>query len=226
MDHAQGRRGGAEGQVAVGVLPRFLLVLLAATTCLAAAAQPDEHRQRLAAELTVMAGDVGRIASGTESALHREGLQDRLAGALSSLPLLLRSAGADAAAVPPLRGALSRRDWRALHTGLQELQREHPLDLATVLPDRPSPQRLRLGAAIHRQACAGCHDTPSTQTRLPAFNLFDQFRRMPRAEFAARLLLGVRGDSSTAFHNPFSHLEIGALMAYYASGGADKAARK
>lgn len=225
MDHAQGRRGGAEGQIAVGVLPRFLLVLLAATTCLAAAAQ-DEHRQRLAAELTVMAGDVGRIASGTEAALHLEGLQDRLAGAFSSLPLLLRSAGADAAVVPPLRGALSRRDWRTLHTGLKDLQRKYPLDLATILPDWPNPQQLRLGAAIHRQACAGCHDTPSTQTKLPAFNLFDQIRRMPRAEFAARLLMGVRGDGSTAFHNPFSNLEIGALVAYYENGPADKADRK
>ena len=203
----------------------MLLVLVTATTCVAAAAQ-DEHRQRLAAELTVMAGDAGRIVSGTEPALHLEGLRDRLAGALSSLPLLLRSAGGDAAIVPALRGALARRDWRSPAPGLKDLQRKHPLDLATILADQPSPQRLRLGAAIHRQACAGCHDAPSTQTRLPAFNLFDQVRRMPRAEFAARLLIGVRGDRSTALRNPFSSLEIGALIAYYESGQAGKADRK
>lgn len=225
MDHAQGRFDGAEGQIAVEVLPRFFLVLFAATVCCVAAAAQDEHRQRLAAELTVMAGDVRRVASGTEPALHRAGLQDRLAGAFSTLPLLLRSADGDASVVPALRAALARRDWPALRAGLNELQRKHPLDLTTLLAEPTSPQRLRLGAAIHRQACAGCHDTPWTQTKLPAFNLFEQIRSMPRAEFAARLLIGVRGDRSTAWRNPFSDLELSALMAFYATGKADDAVR-
>jgi hypothetical protein len=44
---------------------------------------------------------------------------------------------------------------------------------------------------------------------------------MPREEFAARLLAGVRGDASTAHRNPFSDLELGALIAWYASGGRE-----
>ena len=218
MDHAQGRLDGAEGQTAVNVSLRFLLLCLAATVCSVAAAAQDEHPRRLAAELTVMAGDVRRMASGTEPALHREGLQARLAGALSSLPLLLRRAGGDAAAVPALRAALARRDWRALDAGLRILQRKHPLDLTGLLPAQATPERLRLGAAIHLQACAGCHEAPTMETRLPAFNLFEQARNMPRTEFAARLLIGVRGDRSTAWRNPFSDLELGALMAYYEAG--------
>jgi len=230
---------------------RFLLALIAAVFSAAAAAQ-DEHRRRLAAELTVMAGDVRRAASGSEPALHREGLQDRLAGALSSLPLLLRRAGAcegpppgprpegrgdgsslrsmdyaavglgrpgaDCSAVPALRAALARRDWRSLSAALNVLQRKYPLDLTGLLPAQATPERLRLGAAIHQQACAGCHEAPTMETRLPAFNLFEQVRNMPRAEFAARLLIGVRGDRSTAWRNPFSDLELGALMAYYETG--------
>ncbi|MBK6629748.1 MAG: cytochrome c [Betaproteobacteria bacterium] len=194
---------------------RFLLAFLAAALFSAAAAAQDEHRRRLAAELVVMAGDVRRVASGAEPALHREGLQDRLAGALSSLPLLLRRAGGEVTAVPALRVALARRDWRTLSARLNALHRKYPLDLSSLLPARATPERLRLGEAIHKQACAGCHNAPATATKLPAFNLFEQVRHMPRAEFAARLLIGVRGDRSTAWRNPFSDLEIGALMAYY-----------
>jgi len=61
-------------------------------------------------------------------------------------------------------------------------------------------------------------DAPAADTKLPAFNLFEQARRTPRAEFAARLLIGVRGDRSTAWRNPFSDLELGALLAYYEEG--------
>lgn len=202
---------------------RFLLAFIAAALFSAAAAAQDEHRRRLAAELVVMAGDVRRVASAAEPALHREGLQARLAGALSSLPLLLRRANGDASAVPALRAALGRRDWHALDAALDTLKRKHPLDLNGLLPKASTPERLRLGEAIHRQACAGCHDAPTMETRLPAFNLFEQAGNMPREEFAARLLIGVRGDRSTAWRNPFSDLELGALMAYYENAVSVKA---
>ena len=204
---------------------RLLLALAAAAFSAAAAAQ-GEHERRLAAELTVMLGDLRRIEANSESPQHREGLHARLAGALSSLPLLLRRAGAEASAVPPLRTALAKRDWRALRAGLAALQRKHPFEAGEILPRAITPERLRLGEAIHRQACAGCHDdqrkspweAPAADTQLPAFNLHQQAQRLPRGEFAARLLLGVRGDRGTAWRNPFSDLELGALLAYYEKG--------
>jgi hypothetical protein len=198
---------------------RFVLAFVAAVVSTAAAAQ-GEHQRRLAAELAVMAGDVRRIQSPGELPLHREGLRARLAGALSSLPLLLRRAGAEAGAVPALRAALAKRDWRALQAGLETLSHRHPFAAGALLPNEATPERLRLGESIHRQACAGCHDAPATDTQLPAFNLFEQSRRTPRAEFAARLLIGVRGDRSTAWRNPFSDLELAALLAYYENGKA------
>jgi hypothetical protein len=229
MDPAQGRFHRAEGQAELTVQLRFVLAFAAAAVFSAAAAAQGEHQRRLAAELTVMLGDVRRIEANTEPPQHREGLHARLAGALSSLPLLLRRADGDASAVPALRAALARRDWRALRAGLGTLQRKHPFDAGTFLPAQATPERLRLGEAIHRQACAGCHDdqrkspwdAPAADTKLPAFNLFEQAKRMPREEFAARLLIGVRGDRSTAWRNPFSDLEIGALLAYYAKGKTD-----
>ena len=207
---------------------RLLRVLACAAVAVfsAAAAAQGEHERRLAAELVVMAGDLRRIQSSGELPLHREGLRVRLAGALSSLPLLLRRAGADPAGVTALRQSFVRSDWRALRAGLDALKKRHPFEAGALLPREATPERLRLGAAIHRQACAGCHEAPATDTPLPAFNLFEQAKRTPREEFAARLLIGVRGDRGTAWRNPFSDLELGALLAYYRNGKTDGAAGK
>ena len=203
-----------------------VLAFAAAAACSAAAAAQGEHERRLAAELVVMAGDLRRIQSSGELPLHREGLRVRLAGALSSLPLLLSRAGADPAGVTALRQSFARSDWRALRAGLDALKKRHPFEAGALLPREATPERLRLGAAIHRQACAGCHEAPATDTPLPAFNLFEQAKRTPREEFAARLLIGVRGDRGTAWRNPFSDLELGALLAYYRNGKTDGAAGK
>ncbi|MBL8503631.1 MAG: hypothetical protein JNL78_09360 [Rhodocyclaceae bacterium] len=203
-----------------------VLAFAAAAACSAAAAAQGEHERRLAAELVVMAGDLRRLQSDAETPQHREGLHARLAGALSSLPLMLRRAGAEASAVSALRAALEKRDWRALRAGLDALKKRHPFEAGALLPREATPERLRLGAAIHRQACAGCHEAPATDTPLPAFNLFEQAKRTPREEFAARLLIGVRGDRGTAWRNPFSDLELGALLAYYRNGKTDGAAGK
>lgn len=176
-----------------------------------------EDARRLAAGLAVMAGDVRLLAGKGETSQRREGLRARLAGDLSSLPLLLRRAGGDAVAVPPLRAALANKDWRTLERELAVLSRRYSLDLRALSPATPSPERLRLGAAIHRERCAGCHDASNADARLPALNLFEQSRKMSREEFAARLVIGVRGNASTAYGNPFSDLELGALIAYYGS---------
>ncbi len=165
-----------------------------------------------------MAGDVRQLAA-SEKSQRWEGLRARVAGDLSCLPLLLRRVGGDAASVPPLRSVLAKGDWRSLESGLAVLRRRHSLDLRTLLPATSSPERLRLGEAIHRQTCAGCHDAPTADINLPAFNLFEQSRSMSMEEFAARLIIGVRGDVSTAYRNPFSDLELGALIAYYRSAG-------
>lgn len=194
-----------------------MLVLVVAVTLSGGAAAQGEHSRQLAAGLAVMAGDVRQLAGKGETPQRREGLRARLAGDLSSLPLLLRRVGGAADSVPPLRAVMVKEDWRSLEGGLSVLRRRHPLDLRTLLPAAPTPERLRLGEAIHRQACAGCHDAPIAGTNLPALNLFEQIRNMPIEEFAARLIIGVRGDVSTAYRNPFSDLELGALIAYYGS---------
>jgi len=201
------------------VLARLVLAFALTAGFAGGAAARDEHHRRLAAELLVMAGDARRLAADDATPVQRDGLRARLGGALSSLPMLLRRAGGDPAVVPTLHAAAARGDWRALRAALDGLQRAHPHDLDAIASATATPERIRLGRAIHAEACAGCHDAPAVDTRLPAHDLRAQVGAMPRAEFAARLYLGVRGDRSTAYRNPFSDLELGALVAFYASGG-------
>jgi cytochrome c553 len=216
MDHGQGGAGGTEGQPEISrVRLRFILAGLAAACCCAAVQAAGEHERRLAAELVVMAGDVHRLKSGDGGPLEREGLVKRINGALSSLPLLLRRANGDPKSLAPMRALIARRDWRALSVALATLKQRHPFDARPLLVAVLTPEMLNLGASIHRVTCAGCHDAPSTDSLLPAKNLAMQMKSMPREEFAARLWLGVRGDTTTALANPFSDAELAALIAWY-----------
>lgn len=199
-----------------------VLALAALAAFASGAAAQDEQQRRLAAELVVMAGDARLVEAKAVTPLRLEGLRARLAGALSSLPLLLRRAGGDPATVPALRHALATRDWRALREGLRALQDRHPFAVGALRAE-PTPERRSLGAAIHREACAGCHGAPAPDARLPALDLYALARELPADEFAARLLLGVRGDRSTAYRNPFSDFELAALIAAYEQGAPDAA---
>ncbi|KAF0165919.1 MAG: Uncharacterized protein FD157_1095 [Rhodocyclaceae bacterium] len=164
-----------------------------------------------------MAGDVRRLMAGEGGPLEREGLVKRLNGALSSLPLLLRRTDGDPKSVIAMRASIARSDWRALSATLATLKQRHPFDARMLLAAEPTPEMLTLGASIHRTSCAGCHDAASADSLLPAKSLVAQLKSMPREEFAARLLLGVRGDRTTGWRNPFSDFELAALIAYYAN---------
>ena len=163
-----------------------------------------------------MAGDTRRLVLAEGGVLERKGLEQRLAGALASLPLLLRRAQGDPATVRALRAAHKQRDWRTLVTQIETLGKRHPFDARHLLGAAPTREVLALGASIHASTCAACHDQPSGEDALlPAKNLSAQLKSMPREEFAARLWLGVRGDQSTALANPFSDAELAALIAWY-----------
>jgi mono/diheme cytochrome c family protein len=162
-----------------------------------------------------MAGDVRRLMAAEGGPLEREGLVKRVNGALSSLPLLLRRANGDPHPVVSMRASSARGDWRGLAAALATLKRQYPFDARVLLSAAPTSDMLALGASIHRSTCAGCHDAASADSLLPAKNLAAQLKSMPREEFAARLLLGVRGDRMTGWRNPFSDVELAALIALY-----------
>lgn len=194
---------------------RIILAGLAAVCGCAAVQAGGEHERRLAAEVAVMAGDVRRLMAGEGGPLEREGLVKRLDGALSSLPLALRRANENPNPFAAMRDSFARKDWHALSATLATLKQRHPFDARSLLVAAPTSEMLGLGASIHRTTCAGCHDAVAGDSQLPAKNLAAQLASMPRDEFAARLLLGVRGDKTTAWRNPFSDLELAALIAHY-----------
>lgn len=201
----------------------------AAALAMLVAASPapaqDEHARRLAAELLIMQGDLRRLAAPDTPAPQRRGLRARLGGALASLPLLLRLAGGQADEAYALRGA----DPAALAAALAALAQRYPLDVSKISPpmDRGSSDphesasedaRSRLiaaGAAIHAEACAGCHEAGASESELPARELRADARAMPADEFAARLIGGLRGDRLTGLANPFPDRDLAALFAFY-----------
>jgi hypothetical protein len=186
------------------VLP--LLAALALTGGAARAA--TEAEERVAALLAVMQADTARPAS--------PGIRARLLESASLLPLMLREASA-----PPEEVVLARRLYPTLRQGdpthiaafLAPLVARHPYTPPAISGD----PRLALaqGAAIHRHACAGCHDHPQPRALLPAEDLYRLACRETETAFAARLFLGVKGQRDTGYRNPFSPAERAALAFWY-----------
>lgn len=208
MDPHQGRAGGTEGEAALS--RRTTIFLLTAACLLAgqAALASEEAGTRLAALLAVMQADLAQAPT--------PGVRARLMESASLLPLMLREAQAPAEEVQQARRlhpALKRGDDRAVRTTLARLGAAHPF--------RPPPppadpgRALRIAAAIHREACAGCHDHPRAEALLPAQDLFRLACREAEDAFAARLYLGVKGQADDGFRNPFSAEERAALALWY-----------
>lgn len=188
---------------------------MAAAVFPAAVFAQDEHQRRLAAELLIMRGDLARFSTPDLPEARREGLRARLAGALSSLPWLLRLAGASPEPAQAARDRYFQGDFRILAADLDALIARHPLDMAGIAPVSTTPASVAYGRAIHEEACAGCHDAPNQPSPLPAEDLRLEVERMPLDEFAARLINGIRGDHTTALANPFGNAAISALISFY-----------
>lgn len=199
-----------------------LALAAAVTVAVQRAEAAGEYERRLGAEVAVLLGDARRL-TGSIPDSQRAGLVARIKGGLAGLPLLIRQArdgnpalpAAPHQAIAGVRAALDRQDPPQLAAALAALARLYPFDAAGILHAEATPERLRMGAAIHKTTCAGCHDDPDSRGALPAHNLFRWARTMPPAEFAVRLYAGVRGDALTARANPFGAAEIAALIAYY-----------
>jgi mono/diheme cytochrome c family protein len=151
------------------------------------------------------------------------GTRARLLEAASLLPLMLRAAKAPAGEVESARRlhAMIRNDRLApAREIVAMLAAWHPF--AAPAP-ADAPQALSVGAAIHREACAGCHDRTDTDTLLPAENLSRLACSEPPQAFAARLFLGVKGMADQGHRNPFSVEERAALHGWYRlQGGCAK----
>lgn len=187
-----------------------------------------EHARRVAAELLVLRGDLRRWAGDDFSSRQKKGLSDRIRGALAGLDLLLRLADQEAGRGPQpqyhhdsvnaLRrsfaiGSLTKND-----TDFDGLIAAYPLRASALTPSKVTDDRLMSARKLHDDLCAGCHDEPDLEIERPAYNLFGEAKRLSPPEFAARLIVGVRGDRVTGIDNPLTDQQIGDLFAFYRAG--------
>jgi hypothetical protein len=194
--------------------------VLAAAALIAAAVSPawatGEHERRLAAVLVVLEGDARRLAGPVLGERERSAVSARLHGGLAVLGLLFRQAGLAPPVTPvALRELLDAGQPQVLATRLGQLTERYPLDLGILHPVTPTAARRQLAQRLHQTYCAGCHDRPDPGSAMPLYILQEMAAAMPVREFAARLLISVRGDHLTSLANPFSDDQLALLLAHY-----------
>lgn len=185
-----------------------------------------EHQRRVATELLVIKGDMKRLLSTKAGTSMHKGLLDRIGGGLAGLDVLRRLANEEQGRmttlyedlVPALRTAFQKR-----HTGLflditKTLMTAYPFAATGILPAHPLPIRIKRGRSLHEELCAACHDEPVMDVERPAYNLFAEAKRLLPKEFAARMVVGVRGDRLTGIDNPLTDEQIASMIAFYVSG--------
>ncbi|MGI9381650.1 MAG: hypothetical protein ACR2PO_00725 [Methyloligellaceae bacterium] len=173
----------------------------------------------------MLRGDLRRLAGRGFTALQKKGLADRIRGALAGLDLLFRLADQEAGRPP--RVGLYRARIAGLRHAFEMGALAHDDDtLAGMIRDfpfratglRPASGRLMQARTLHEELCAGCHDAPDLEVERPAYDLFNEAKRLSQMEFAARLVTGVRGDRVTGIDNPLTDAQIAGLIALYRTG--------
>ena len=190
-----------------------------------------ELRARLLcpAELLVVRADArkhGEIASGTSLA---RGLRNRISSTLATLPITCRRYAA-AVSMPSgdaqrfvtlirqLRVLFDAGDRARFAEALDTLTTRAPFVTTSLLRDRDGDEDEREAGAIYRQLCHGCHVATVPDAENPAEPLDHMARNLPRDEFLARMLLGIRGTPEIGLANPLTPFEIGAMTRFLLSG--------
>ncbi len=200
------------------------LILIDSSTAYSA---QDEHNRRFAVELAVVAGDMRLLQQDGLTDRHRRGLSDRIESALGFIGLTGRKALRISTRQDPnlrrdiarLRSRFTAGEFATSEQILQGLQQRYPLDTRGFLPIAATSARLKRGREIYRNTCRPCHIAPDTARPNPAHNLFRDAAEMPREEFVARLLGGVRGVPETGLENPLPDEDLRALLAWFMHGG-------
>lgn len=155
----------------------------------------------------------------------RQGLEARIASALSSLGILARQYFEETGRADPavqqqveiLRQEFAAGRLEAFAYHAVETAARNPLDLRGLRAADANSRDVRSGEKIYRDLCRGCHEAGALSATNPARDLFRQAVEMPEREFIARLLTGIRGTPAVALRNPFTDNEIAGLSAYLGS---------
>lgn len=208
-------------------MKHLLLALALVITLPSIVFAQGQHGRRAGANLTVLTGDIKMLEKPDLDRRHEKGLADRIRGQLSNLSLLLRLADAESgqptrdysANIAAISYALDSRQLSLAFPPLDELQEKFPFEVVGLLSSWRNPESRKLGRAIHEKYCAGCHDDPDLEVERPAYNLLAQGVAQPAEEFAARMVIGIRGDRMVGGDNPFTDAELSALIAFYRNPG-------
>ncbi len=202
-----------------------ILTMIVTVVGVTEAPAAGEPARRLTAEIEVMRGDARRLADPALAAGHRDGLIARIKGALSPLALLVGAARQQSPGLPPLppglleaaRDAVGGGGPALIAASIEPLARLYSFRPGSILPLDDRVAATDSAAALHAAYCAACHDEPNLGVERPAWNLPDLAKSMSVREFAARMVIGVRGDRLTGMENPLTDAEISRLIAYYRS---------
>ncbi len=182
-----------------------------------------EHNRRAATEIRVIVGDIQRLQAPDTLPVHKEGLIHRIQGGLATLDILLRLADQESGnpitqyknEVIELASWIDNQEYTKALPLLGQWEEKYPLTLLERNVDSNADHKL--ARKLHQELCAACHDNPNLEVERPAYNLFNEAKKLKYSEFLARLFLGVRGDRVTGIDNPLSDYEVSALVNFYSS---------
>ena len=190
-----------------------------------------EIRARLLcpAELLVVRADARKHGESAPGAPLARGLRNRISSTLATLPITCRRYAAavsmpfdDAqrfvARIRQLRVSFEAGERARFAEGLDTLAARAPFVATGFLRDRDGDEDEREAGAVYRQLCHGCHVATMPGAENPAEPLDQMARNLPRDEFLARMLLGVRGTPEIGLANPLTPFEIGAMTRFLLSG--------
>ena len=192
-----------------------------------------ELRARLLcpAELLVVRADARKHQEIAPGAPPARGLRNRIASTLATLPITCRRYAAAVsmpfddgrgfiARIRRLRERFDAGEWTRFAEALDVLVGQAPFVTTSFLRDRDGDEDEREAGAVYRQLCHGCHVATVPDAENPAEPLDRMARTLPRDEFLARMLLGVRGTPEIGLANPLTPFEIGAMTRFLLRGAA------
>ena len=183
------------------------------------------------AELIVIAADA-KLATSLDPEIPRaSGLRKRLGTALSTLAYLCRRVPVEnftfaadedkptvLTAISGLRKLYLAQDMKKLAQETKRLSQLIEFDLQLFRDIYPGSRDEKNAGALYRSYCHSCHQVTVASQENPALSLFDMVQSVPRKEFLARMLLGVRGTPEIGLSNPLTLQEMGAMTRYFEQG--------
>lgn len=181
------------------------------------------------AQLLVIRGDLSRLQLDDTKHHHKTGLKQRIAGALGTLAWLCKQNSFEKdldfaiykKQIENIQYSFETEKWQILNTELTALVSKMPLNEDTFNFKQLSKNTLDTSISIYKHYCKACHDKPSSESKTPAYSLFEMVKQMPRNEFLARMIVGVHGTPKIALRNPLTDDDISGMTYYFENTASD-----